>query len=126
MSREPGRREDALQQHRLVRQLVVAVPLARDVPTEDRAHALDTGDGALLELSLLVIPLHLAAYPLPLLLLNTRGDTAVGDDLNGAIGHEHVDEHPVVVRRIPYAELAEKLQRPLTRGKIVPQLGQIE
>ena len=54
------------------------------------------------------------------------GDAAVGDDLDVVIGDQHVDQHAVVVRGIPDAELPEHLQRPGARREVTPQLRQVE
>ena len=53
---------------------------------------------------------------------NVRGDAAVGDDLDVAVGHQHVDQHAVVVLGVPDAELAEHLERALARRQAAPQL----
>src|SRR5580658_6656191 len=70
--------------------------------------------------------LHLPAHGSPLGLRDARRDPAVGNDLNDPVGHQQIDEHAVVIRGIPDAELAEQLQRALPRWQIVPQRRQLE
>src|SRR6516165_4317823 len=97
----PGTRPAAgarpLQEHRLIRQLVVAGARAGEVPPEERPHPEDSDHRALAETSLAIVVLHLPAHRVPLGLRNARRDTAVGDDLDTVIGHQHVDQHAVVV-----------------------------
>src|SRR5436190_2759019 len=119
-------RRDALQQHRLVRQLLAAAWGPWEMPPEERPDAQDTNDRALAKATFAVVVLHLAAHRLPLSRRDARGDAAVGDDLDHPIRHQHVDQHAVVVLRVPDPEPSEQLQRALPWRQVVPQLGQIE
>src|SRR6516162_4811879 len=115
-----------LQQHRLVRQLVVAGTRAGAMPAEERPHPEDSDHRALAETPLAIVVLHLLANRIPLGLRNPRRDAAVGDYLDRVIRHEHVDQHPIVVLGVPDAELAEQLQGARARRELAPQLRQIE
>ena len=50
---------------------------------------------------------HFAAHGVPIRLRHARRDRAVGDDLDVAVGDQHVDQHAVVARRVPDAEVPE-------------------
>src|SRR5437870_2309981 len=93
---------------------------------EERPDAQDTNERALAKESIAEVVLHLAAHRLPLSRRDARGDAAVGDDLDHPIRHQHVDQHAVVVLRVPDPEQSEQLQRALPWRQVVPQLGQIE
>ena len=54
------------------------------------------------------------------------GNATVGNDLHDTVGQENVNEHSIVLSRVPDAELPENLCRPGPRGQVVPQLGQIQ
>src|SRR5579862_5814445 len=96
------------------------------MPLEKRADPLDPDDRALAESSGAVMLLHALTHGPPLSRLDTAGDAPVGDDFHYPIGHQHVDKDPVVVLRVPDAELPKKLPGAPARCQIVPKLGQIE
>src|SRR6185295_2522805 len=115
-----------LEQDRAIGQLVRVRAAAREMLLEQSAHATDAGDRALSEAADAIVRLDLAAHLLPRRLRNALGDAAVREDLDVAVGEEHVDEHAVVRRRIPYAEMAEHFERARARGHLAPQLVDVE
>ena len=48
-------------------------------------------------------------------------NAAVGNDLDVAVGEQEIDQHAVIVRGVPDAELRENIQRPLPRRLIAKQ-----
>ena len=97
----PGR----LEHYRLVGQFVGIDAGRREMQREQRGHLIDRGKRPLLELSLPECVLHPTADSVPICLRHSRGDTAVGDDLDRAVDELHVDQHPAVVLGIPDAQL---------------------
>src|SRR5207253_618330 len=86
----------------------------------------ETGNGAPAEPRLAMVQLHLATHLVPFRLRDPLGNAAIRHYLHHAIRHQHVDEHAVVVGRIPYAQLPEQLHGPLPGRQIVPQLHNVE
>src|SRR5262245_61914 len=119
-------RQRALQQDRTIGQLVRVRAAAREVLLEQSAHATDAGDRALSEAAGAIMRLDFAAHLLPRRRRNALGDAPIREDLDVAVGEEHVDEHAVVGRRIPHAEVAEHFERPRAWRHFVPQLVDVE
>src|SRR4029077_12487973 len=95
LTRTPGTdaaRAGPLQQHRLVRQLVVAAAFPGKVPSKERSDPQNPDHRALAETAGAVVVLHLAAHRIPLRLADAGCYAAVRDDLDGVIRHEHVDQ----------------------------------
>ena len=64
-------------------------------------------------------------------LLPARGadlgvDAAVGDDLDVAVGEQEIDQHAVVVRGVPDAQMRENIERALARRLIAKQRRAVE
>src|SRR5690348_105571 len=108
-------RARSLQQHRLIRQLIVAAACARKVTSEQRSYPEDADHRALAKAAGPIVVLHLAAHRVPFRRLDAGCDAPVGDDLDGMIGHEHIDQYTIVVLGVPDAELSEQLQRTRAR-----------
>src|SRR5437016_14030661 len=70
----------ALQQHRLVRQLLAAASGPWEMPPEERPDSQDTYDRALAEATFAVVVLHLAAHRLPLSRRDARADAARSEE----------------------------------------------
>ena len=102
-------RDFRAQDGRPVRQLVRRPAVAREVGPEQRADGLYALDRGALEILVADPLLHPATDRLPTLRAHPRVDPAVGDDLELPIREEEIEEHPVVVLRVPDAELAEHL-----------------
>src|SRR5690348_1279683 len=66
---------------------------------------------------------HAIAQGLPFALRNARSDAAIGDDLDGTPGEQHIDQHAAVVLGVPHAQMREHLLRALARRarKIAPR-----
>ena len=79
------------------------------------ADGADAVQHALLELALAERRLHLAADFLPALAAHARMHAAVGDDLHVMIRQQQINQHAVVVFRIPHAQMREHLERAMTR-----------
>src|SRR6516165_1560960 len=93
---------------------------------EERSDPQDAHHRAVAKAAGAIVVLHLPADRVPFRLAHASRDAAVGDDLDGVIRHEHVDQHTIVVLGIPDAELPEQLQGARARREIAPQLGHIE
>src|SRR5579863_1838913 len=110
-----------LEEYRLVGQFVARAALARKMLCQQ---ARDTGHGrarAGIVTSVPVLRLDLAAHELPVIGGNALTDAAVGDDLDRAVGVQHVDEHAVVRARVPDVQVREGLDGPLARAQPVSQ-----
>src|SRR5581483_10253272 len=109
------RRDDLSENHRPVRDFVLALGAARVVAREMRAHGLDAIDHAGLEAAVAKRLLHAAADPLPLGGADASMDAAVGENLNVAVGEQQVDQHAVVALGVPDAPLREHVERAIAR-----------
>ena len=104
-----------LQQQRTVRKFIAVLSAVREVAPDQ------TGDGrhprqrALLPATLAEFRFHAAAHRGPFVGRDQAIEAAVGNDLDGAVGVQHVHEHAVVEFGVPHAEAREDLQRPLAR-----------
>ena len=111
-----------LQQHRLVGQLIGARPaVVWKMQREQSADMLHAGNRSAAKVAASEVPLHLAADLVPLGLRHTLRQAAIGKNLHITVGEQHVDQHTIVVRGIPDAQLAEHLQCALARSQIVPE-----
>src|SRR5882757_4816418 len=110
-----------LDHHRLVRQFVAGMAVGRKVLREFARHGFDAIDHAALEIPGPEISLHHAADGLPALGTDLGIDAAVGDDLDVAVGQQQIDQHAVVVRGVPDAQMRELIQRPLARRLVAEQ-----
>ena len=79
----------------------------------DRVHAFD---GTALEFAGGEALLHLRADGFPFGLADFRRDAAVGEDLDGVVGEQDVDQHAAVVLRVPDAQVREHFVRTFARA----------
>src|SRR3954453_6334691 len=100
--------------------------LRRKVLRQLPGHRLDAADHAALELPRPELDFHGAADALPTLGANLRIDTAIGDDLDIAVGEQEIDQDAVVVRGVPDAQLREHVERALARRLVAKQRAAIE
>src|SRR3569833_2132090 len=89
----------------------------------DRRDALDD---ATLDLTGAKLGLLVAADRLPAAGSDTRMDTAIGDDLDVAIGEQNIDQHAVIVCGVPDPQLREQVERTLARGLVAKQGRAVE
>src|SRR4051794_6904225 len=98
----------------------------REMLCELLGHRLDPANHAALELPRPELDFHGAADALPTLATNLRIDTAVGDDLDIAVGEQEIDQDTIVVRGVPDAQLREHVERALARRLVAKQLAAVE
>src|ERR1700690_2586040 len=110
-----------LEEYGLIGQLVALGARGRKVLAQQPRNAGYRGTGTLEVPARAGVLLDLAAHALPLRLADLRADTAVGDDLDRAVGPQHVDQHTVVMLGVPDVELREHGQRALPRRDAAPQ-----
>ncbi len=82
--------------------------------------------GACLEASCGKVSLDFPADRVPLGLLDDCGQAAIRDDLHDAVGEQDVNQHAVVLCRVPDTQSTEYLRGPVSRSEVVPQLWKIE
>jgi hypothetical protein len=81
-----GVRCTALQQYRLIRQLVRIPTAAREVTCEERAHVANTYNRTLAETAGTIVPFDIPANLLPFVGQHSSCNTAVRDYFNVSIG----------------------------------------
>lgn len=77
----------------------------------------------LLELPLAKCPLHLSADRRPTSISHALVNATVGDDLDGAIGQQDIDQDTAIVLGIPNTQCREQVDGALARGESRPQCG---
>src|SRR5690349_11428125 len=108
---------------RSVGQLVRVVAGRGEVLGEKVGGRANARDRSVAKATLAKVRFHRAADRLPLRLRDARRDAAIGDDLDAAVGKQHVDENPRVLLGIPDAVLREELARAVARCEPAPQLA---
>ena len=94
----------------------LAEPPRGKMPRQQPRHPGHRGARALRIAPGAILCFDFATHRLPLGVAHPRADAAVGDDLHRAVGPQHVDQHAVVVVRVPDAQMREHLQRARARG----------
>ncbi len=80
------------------------------------AHGLDAVDDALGESTFAKCLLHAATNMFPRLCADSRVYSTVGQYLDVSIGEKQINQHAVVVFRVPHVKLGEDVERPFARG----------
>lgn len=111
---------------RPIRQLVAVVRAPRKVLHQQVADGHDAFQGSGLEASLRKLGFHALAHSRPPFGTATGMDAAIGHDLHGPVGQQHVDQDAAVVRRIPHTQACEQVQRPLARRLVAPQWRSVQ
>ena len=97
--------------------------VAREVGFQQQAHALQGCCHAHGIVAALESGLHVTDQRLPLLRRQGARQGAVGDDLDGVVGQQQIDQGAVVVLGIPDAQLAEQRDGALARRGIAPDVA---
>src|SRR4029079_13191632 len=84
-------------------------------------HFLYPLDHAACEISRPEVGFHLPADLLPTGGADLGVNAAIGDDLDVAIRQQQIDQHSIVVCRVPYPYLRENIERALPRRLIAEQ-----
>ena len=86
------------------------------MPPQARRHSVHAGNGAALVVRFRKRTLHLLANSLPSGVARLGMNTSVGHDFNRLVGQQHVNQHAIVVRGVPHAQLREHLNSTFARG----------
>src|SRR5690242_14646623 len=89
-------------------------------------YGLDAPDHAGLELACLESGLHIATNSFPVRLADLGVDAAVGDDLDDTVGEQEIDQHAVIVLRIPDPQMREDVERAFACRLVVEQRRAIQ
>src|SRR5262249_33090515 len=81
----------------------------------------DAADDAAFELARPEFALHLGADLFPTPPTNRRIDATIGDDVDIVVGEQQIDQHAVVMRSIPDAQLRKYIDRAFPRRLIAKQ-----
>src|SRR5437016_1927737 len=87
---------------------------------------LDALDRTAFEIPCSEFSFHLLADVLPTDRADLRVYTAVGDDLDVAVGQQQIDQNAIVMRGVPDPQLREDIQGPLPRWLIAEQRRAVE
>src|SRR3954451_4734545 len=90
--------------------------MLRQVPRHRRAALEHAG----LEISLAEFGFHRAADLLPFRGAGFRVDTAIGENLDVAVGQQEINQHAVIVRSVPNAQMRKNIQGTIA-GRLVAQ-----
>jgi hypothetical protein len=115
-----------LEDHGSIRQAFRSRALRRKIAGEQRADLSDSGNHAGFEFAPAKRLFHALTDGIPLLLGDSRVDTAVAHDFDVAIGEQQVNKHTCVLFRVPHAKLGEDLNRPLPRADPTKQRRQVQ
>src|SRR3954451_15450454 len=90
--------------------------MLRQVPR----HRRDALEHSGLEISLAEFGFHRPADLLPFRRADFRVDTAIGENLDIAVGQQEIDQHAVVVRSVPNSQMRKNIQGTIA-GRLVAQ-----
>jgi hypothetical protein len=97
----------------LIRQFIGRPTVGREMSRQMQGNGLDTGHHGVGMIRLFECGFHFAANPPPFFVADFAMNTAIGDDFNGAVGQQQVNQQAVIGFGVPDSQLREDIDRPL-------------
>src|SRR3569623_399043 len=111
---------------RVVGQLIVIDAARRIMSLTMRGDARHGLQHTAFEFAVAKMRLHHATQAFPLRRVHAPVYAASGDDLHVAVGHQEINQHAVVMFRVPHLELRKQFERPRARRLTAQQRGKAQ